>query len=197
MEVSSEPSNLSQSSHDQADLPFKFECKNPNLDFSIDYFDELPYEMKTSRLFFDCGNPGINYFVHRGLWPMTERRKLISVTVNSIEGMHAVMSYAAAPIYPKDLKTKLGSNGKDKIIFLKYLGVDIKYQGQEMGSMLLHMLIELGEEMFEKDNTYKYIVVEAPTKKACDFYESHGFLKVGMNINGDTQYKYPLGKIYN
>lgn len=44
--------------------------------------------------------------------------------------------------------------------------------------MLLHMLIELGKEMSEKDNHYKCITLEASTEQACDFYESHGFKKL-------------------
>lgn len=194
MEVNSEPLNSNQLSHDSQvqNLKFKFEVENPDSTFSIDYFCDLSQEIKTSRLMFHCGNPGIDYFVHRGLWPMTERRKIESVTINSKDGIHAVMSYAVAPIYSKELRAKLGTSGQDKIIFLRYLAVDKSYQRQEMGMMLLHMLIELGEEMSEKDNRYKYIVLEAPTKQACDFYESHGFKQIGTNVNGESQYAYVL-----
>ena len=101
MEVNSEPLNSSQLSHDNQveNLKFKFEVENPDSTFSIDYFGDLSQEIKTSRLMFHCGNLGIDYFVHRGLWPMTERRKIKSVTINSQDGIHAVMSYAVAPLY--------------------------------------------------------------------------------------------------
>lgn len=192
MEVNSEPLNSKQVSHDIVKNQFKFEYQNPDLNFSIAYFSDLPYEIKISRLMFHCGNPGINYFVHRALWPMTERRKIDSVTISSQDGIHAVMSYCTAPLYSKELRSKLGTSGCDKIILLRYLAVDIAYQRQEMGMMLLHMLIELGEEISQNDNSYKYIVLEAPTKQACDFYESHGFKKIGTNLNGESQYAYSL-----
>ena len=194
MEVNSEPLNSSQLSHDDQveTLKFKFEIENPDSTFSIDYFSDLSQEIKTSRLMFYCGNSGIDHFVHRGLWPMTERRKIESVTINSQDGIHAVMSYSVAPLYSKDLRAKLNTSSKDKIIFLRYLAVDTSYQRQEMGLMLLHMLIELGKEMSEKDNHYKCITLEASTEQACDFYESHGFKKIGRKANGDSQYVFIL-----
>lgn len=192
MEVNSVALNLSQSSHDDQALGFKFETLNPDVTFSIDYFEDLTQEIKTSRLLFCSGNFGIDYFVQRMLWPMTERRKIQSVTINSEKGIHAVMSYTVAPLYSKSLRAKLDTTGKDKIIFLRYLAVDKPYQRQEMGLMLLHMLIELGEEMAAQDSSFKYIVLEAPTKQACDFYESQGFNKVGTNLDGASQYAYVL-----
>jgi GNAT superfamily N-acetyltransferase len=194
MEVSSDPLNLSQLSHDDQveTLKFKFEVENPDSKFSIGYFSDLSQETKTSRLMFYCGNSGIDHFVHRGLWPMTERRKIESVTITSQDGIHAVMSYAVAPLYSKALRQKLNASSKDKIIFLKYLAVDKLYQRQEMGMMLLHMLIDLGREMAEEDNSYKYITLEASTQEACDFYESHGFEKIDRKANGDSQYVFSL-----
>ena len=195
MEVNSEPSSSSHLQHDgdqEINQKFKFEQLNPNLNFSINYFSELPYKLKISRLIFHCGNQGIDYFVHRCMWPMTERRKIESVTINSESGIHAVMSYSSAPLYSKDLRTKLGTSGTDKIILLRYLAVDSAFQRQEMGLMLLHMLIEMGVEMSEKDNSYKFIVLEAATKEACDFYESHGFNKIGTTCESHSQYAYKL-----
>jgi len=193
MEVNSEPLHSQKVSHDiLIEDKFKFEALNPQLNFSVDHFLNLPDEIKMSRLRFTCGNEGIEYFVHRGIWPLAVRRKIKAVTLSSEAGIHAVMGYCVAPLYSKALRLKLGIEGNEKIIHLRYLGVDSEYQRQEIGLMLLHMLIDLGQELAVKDSSYKYIVLEAPTKNACDFYESQGFKKIGLKLNGEVEYAYPL-----
>jgi len=173
-------------------LGFKFENYHPDQDFQVDLFQSLSPEMKDSRLLFDCGDEFVNKYVHRTMWGMSNRRKLNNVVMTDNNGIQAVVAYHVAQYCTQDMKSALGMSGNEKVVFLKFFGVNQPYKGKEMGFMLLNQLVDECIELAEQNPNYKYLVLEAFTDEACKYYERFGFKEFNVASNGGTMYALAL-----
>lgn len=171
---------------------FTFENENPNQDFELNPFELLSPKMKDSRLLFNCGDEFVNRYVHRTMWGMSSRRKINNVVMTDNNGIQAVVAYHVAEYCTQDMKAALGMNGNEKVVFLKFFGVNQSYQGQQMGFMLLNQLVDECMELAVENPNYRYLVLEAFSEKACKYYERFGFKEFNIASNGGTMYALAL-----
>lgn len=171
---------------------YKFESENPDQTFELSPFELLTLAMKDSRLAFDCGDEFVNKYVHRTMCTMSNRRKINNVVMTDNDGIQAIVAYHVAEYCTQDMKQVLCMSGNEKVVVLKFFGVNQKYLGKQMGFMLLNTLLDECLELAEKNPDYKYLVLEAFSDEACDYYERFGFKEFDIASNGGTMYALAL-----
>ncbi|WP_026182389.1 GNAT family N-acetyltransferase [Leeia oryzae] len=144
----------------------------------------LDIELDTQA--FDCGNEGLNRWIIK----TALAGQLIGYT-NTLticrEG--AVIAYATLQpevlMAPSSVKEKDGMNLPPaiRVMYLRHLAVDLRYQGQGLGRALVNAAISHYRQVATASSSALVLMVHAQTTELEAFYAQHGFKLLNRSLS--------------
>jgi ribosomal protein S18 acetylase RimI-like enzyme len=139
---------------------------------------------KQDRSAFDCGSAALNAYFRTGVSQDVRRHfATCFVAVDQEHGRVAgyytlSMGSVGLPDLPESVAKKLPRYAQAPVARLGRLAVDVTYQGQRLGSVLLADAVY---RTAQSDVAAYALVVDAKDKQAAAFYEHFGFSKLSSN----------------
>lgn len=133
---------------------------------------------KHDRGHFDCGQPPLNEYFQKRVGQDTRRRFTACFVAVEIESQRVAGYYtlAAGSVVIKDLPAeltrKLPRYPSVPIVRLGRLAVDLQFQGQRLGGVLL---IDGLKKALQSEIAAYAMVVDAKDENAVRFYQHYGF----------------------
>ncbi|TAG27541.1 MAG: GNAT family N-acetyltransferase [Burkholderiales bacterium] len=147
------------------------------MSFEISLYD--PAQSYVGQKQFDCGNASINSFVHGSLKPQVKKSLSVAYVLTDSAQEHCFAGFYTLAQHMIDVSAlsalELGSlPRKIPCSRLIMLGIDKRYQGQQLGSRIMKHALLLTQTIAKQIGGYGlYLDADA---KAVAFYQKLGFV---------------------
>jgi GNAT superfamily N-acetyltransferase len=136
-----------------------------------------PLTREHNRKKFDCNDESVNQFLHEKAMQDQERdlsRTMVLVDEKRIIGYHTlVMSQVLQAEIPND-KPKITRG--IPLILLGQIGIDVEFQGQGFGDLLL-MDVQVRVDEISRKVGIRSLMLDARNEKLAEWYQKHDFVR--------------------
>jgi GNAT superfamily N-acetyltransferase len=143
--------------------------------------ERLTQEHDTSA--FDCGKPALNDWLKRYALVNQQNHSAVTYVIHEENRVLAYYSVATSSVAVDESPERM-SKGLAKhpvpVILLARLAVELRFQGQKMGTMMLKDALVKAQAVAEQVGS-RALVVDAIDDDACRFYEAFGFEPFKLN----------------